>query len=150
MARMVMATCIVLALTGQAPAAWLSCTTQSVVRLNDDGTLKQGRAGSTWMINPETGWVEHTPGQLSNRIQWHVAQKGNDANDTVLVLADSDFITGHTARLIEPLQGARLEEALAYATSWFIRIRRWHGQHKTLFLRWVISDLDTGTCEPAK
>ena len=38
MTRMVMVTCIVLTLTGQASAAWLSCTTQSVVRLNDDGT----------------------------------------------------------------------------------------------------------------
>lgn len=115
----------------------LRCTPVSGVSMADDGSIHPMRSGTVFfsplLIDLATGAVRL--GGSSTVQQYRVAQRGDGANDWVLVPNSVP---------------ARPEFDLRNAASDFIRVRAWSDLPKVTFLHFLLSSLITGTCEPLR
>lgn len=122
----------------------LRCSVNDAVSLQDDGSLSRDdnaartARGDDYIVDLTTGAV-----RLCLRAEdycesltapWIVVNRGNSANDAVLV----------------PPGPSGEEYELSWAATDFIRIRQWTGHGAILFLRYSLSTLASGTCGPLR
>jgi len=128
------------------------CKGKDTVTLLDDGTL--GKTTETtylrhvdyWIIDTVSGIVRiqdgsptksKPPDELAPE-QWHVVQRGNKSNDTILV-APHSYLTGE--------DGVFKREEVAEAATRWVRIRQWSNKPAILFMSFHLSQFTVGTCE---
>jgi hypothetical protein len=132
---------LILNLTPAMSADLLHCTAKDAMALQQDGTLAKDTGTKFWesdiyIIDTATGAV-----RMGNQppVQWIVAQKGNDSNDTILVPPrDPDEQSNFGV------------EDLADAATDFIRIRQWKDSNAILFIRYGLDTIVSGTCVPIR
>ena len=127
----------------------LRCQAKDAISLQKDGTLRKDSgaelaSNDNYIVDISTGVVRvsnPSPSMMSIRLspaQWFVAQEGNDLNDTVLVPRNPTMSSVSTFA----------RDDLRDAATDFIRIRQWKGQSTILFIRYALSTMVSGTCEP--
>lgn len=137
----------VLPFPAAAETSILRCQEKDAVDLQEDGTLERTAAAKAQMVDHllidlSTGVVRLLYGSSSSGpIHYTVVQEGSSANDTVLVKLSG-------ASEIETLA----KGSLVSAATEFIRVRQWSivtGKEPAIhFLRYSLSTLFSGTCQP--
>jgi hypothetical protein len=112
------------------------CEAKDAVSLGSDGRIERGVATAYWQQQYANFIVDTATGAIrfgsAKPDQWLVVQQGGPANDFVAV----PNVAG----------GQRL---VAAAATDFIRVRAWSEMKgKVLFIKYQLSQMITGTCDP--
>jgi hypothetical protein len=113
------------------------CEAKDAVSLQDNGVLRKDRVSESErkyfdgiIIDALTGAITLSDG---SRMIWSIIQKGDSANDLVLIpenYLDSDP-----------------KKAAAGAATFFFRLRTWGERSQVIFTAFYLSTLVTGTCK---